>query len=307
MERNELRAIIESLIFVAEEPIGEQTILKLLEPDGVERDEMRETIEEIKASWNENPARGLKLMDVAGGYQFRTKESTADWVKRLYTERPAKLSPAAMETLAIIAYRQPIVRAEIEHVRGVDSGGVLKKLLERRLIRIVGKRDEPGQPLIYGTTKEFLELFELNSLKDMPPLADLKELAQRHMEGRSEDAPERDSEKKQIEEDDDEEPTLAIREDDDEEATEIISRLEEDENDDKQALANLEVNLKQLRRLEKSIFPKPEPAPEQAAEGAEHAKTDEGAAQPSESGEAPGQKAEPAEQNAPEQTDRPVE
>jgi segregation and condensation protein B len=270
MERSELKTIVEALIFVAEEPLTEQAMLKALEPEGVDKAQLREAIAAVQASWNENPDCGLKLIEVAHGYQFRTKEAAAEWIKRMYEARPARLSQAAMETMAIVAYRQPIIRSEIEHIRGVDSGGVLKTLLERRLIRIVGKRDEPGQPLIYGTTKEFLELFGLNTLKDMPPLADLRELADRYRETRSnETSPEQDGE-------DDEESTQVIGDDESDEPTEVISRLEKDETDDKEALAHLEHNLKSVRKLERLIFPKPVSTTEPSPEGTDGAETKEG-------------------------------
>lgn len=269
MEAHQLQPIIESLIFAAEEPLTEQGIVGIMEADGVGREAVREAINAIRASWNDDPSRGLMLADIAGGYQFRTKETLAEWIRRMNASRPAKLSLAAMETLAIVAYRQPLVRSEIEQVRGVDSGGVIKKLLEKNLIRIVGKRDEPGQPLIYGTTREFLTLFGLNSLKDLPPLADLRELAERHLAGSAgkTDAPVAEC-------GDDEEPTEVIEDGDDEEPTEIIARLHEDEENDESALANLEYSLKSVRRLERAIFPKDAPHDAAGNEGDTHAATE---------------------------------
>ncbi len=301
MEPNELKSIVEALIFVAEEPLTEEGILAALEPDGVDKARLHEAIESIRSAWNENPASGLKLTEVAQGYQFRTKETAAEWIRRLYSAKPTRLSQAALETMAIIAYRQPIVRSEIEHIRGVDSGGVLKTLLERRLIRIVGKRDEPGQPLIYGTTKEFLELFGLKTLKEMPPLADLRELAERQREDRSDDPARRQGG------DDGEEPTHVISDDEDEEQTEVISRLERDEDEDKDALANLEHSLKGLRKLERLIFPKPVPTAESSDEGAhdENAR-DQTTGLPPE-GKSAAADDQPVDTVAPEQTDRPIE
>jgi len=318
MERGQLRSIIEAMVFVAEEPITEKAMASALEPDGVEKSELREALAEIRAAWNDNGGGGLQLVEVAGGYQFRTKEAVAEWVKRLCASKPMKLSPAALETMAIIAYRQPIVRAEIEHVRGVDSGGVLKKLMERRLIRIVGKRDEPGQPLIYGTTSEFLELFNLANLSDLPPLADLKDLAesrQRGLEGESEERP------AQVDiYEEEEEQTVALRDvDDDEEPTEIIARLERDEAEDREALENLESNLKHVRRLEKAMFPNPAPTPEGGSEGqddagerqeAQSSSAAEGEPSPETTAESAAESADEAgdaDEDAPQQTDRPVE
>ena len=185
METNELQPIVEAMIFVSDEPVTDQAIANAIALEGVTKATVRDIVEAIKKDYNENTMRGLTLSEIAGGYQFRTKETAADWVKRLFAEKPVRLSPAALETMAIVAYKQPIIRAEVEEVRGVDSGGVLKTLVEKKLVRIMGKRDEPGQPLIYGTTKEFMEIFGLSSLKDLPPLTDLKELAERHLVSQS--------------------------------------------------------------------------------------------------------------------------
>jgi segregation and condensation protein B len=111
---------------------------------------------------------GFVLKQVAGGYQFRTQGRYNEWIKRLIRPNAPRLSKAALETLAIIAYNQPIIRSDIEHIRGVDSGGVLRMLMERKLIRVLGRKEIPGRPLIYATTKHFLEVFELKDLKDLP-------------------------------------------------------------------------------------------------------------------------------------------
>jgi segregation and condensation protein B len=118
----------------------------------------------------------LELVEVAGGYQFRTKPQWAQWVNRLKKTKPVKLSQSALETLAIIAYQQPVIRPTIEVIRGVDSGWVIRSLLEKGLIRIVGRKEIPGRPLIYGTTKTFLELFNLNTLSDLPTLKEAQPL-----------------------------------------------------------------------------------------------------------------------------------
>jgi segregation and condensation protein B len=113
---------------------------------------------------------------VAGGFQFRTRPEYSQWVKKLIAPKPTRLSKAALETLAIIAYKQPIIRSEIEHIRGVDSGGVLRMLLEKNLIRVMGRKEIPGRPLIYGTTRHFLEVFELKNLKDLPTPKEIEEM-----------------------------------------------------------------------------------------------------------------------------------
>src|SRR5581483_480902 len=119
--------------------------------------------------------RGVRIAEVAGGYQFRTAAEYADYVKKFVQEKPSKLSRAALETLAIIAYRQPLTKAEVELVRGVDVDGVLNSLLTKKLIRVVGRKDVAGRPWVYGTTPQFLELFGLNDLSSLPPLPAIHE------------------------------------------------------------------------------------------------------------------------------------
>ncbi len=122
--------------------------------------------------------RGMELHQVAGGWQLRTAPENALWVQRLLQQKPTRLARAQLEVLAIVAYRQPITRPEIDDVRGVDSGGALKTLLERRLVRILGKKEEPGRPLLYGTTREFLEFFNLRDLKELPTLREYYDLSE---------------------------------------------------------------------------------------------------------------------------------
>ncbi len=253
MEIHDLKPIVEAMIFVSQEPLTEKSILEALGEAGVERDLVRETIASIERDWNDNPERGVALAQVAGGYQFRTKEGSAEWLRRLAIPKPMRLSAPALETLAIVAYRQPIMRSEIEKIRGVDSGGVLKTLLERRLLRIVGRSQEPGQPLLYGTTSEFLEIFNLNTLKELPTLKDIDELMRERREqlGGGQSA-----------RGDDEDLTEVLEDEEEEEETEIIRRrpLDEDEEEEKkdmEALSELETELKGLRRLERAVFPKP--------------------------------------------------
>src|SRR5439155_18678611 len=115
-------------------------------------------------------ARGIQLHSVAGGYQFRTHPDNASWVQKLHASKPVRLTRTHLETLAIVSYRQPITRPEIDQIRGVDSGGTLKTLMDRSLIRILGKKEEPGRPMLYGTTKDCREFFNLTDLKDLPTL-----------------------------------------------------------------------------------------------------------------------------------------
>jgi segregation and condensation protein B len=243
MEQVELKPIVESMIFVAEEPITINVLWSAFEGTEVTKELLKETLGVIETDWNNNDERGIQLSQVAGGYQFRTKEANAAWLKKLNIPKPMRLSGPALETLAIVAYRQPMVRSEIEEIRGVDSGGVLKTLLERRLLRIIGRRDEAGQPLLYGTTKEFLEVFNLKTLKELPTLKDIEELARERRAEMGLDV------------------TEVIRnEEDEEEATEVIQRKsiddDEDNEKDQEALQGLESSLKNLRKLEKRVFPK---------------------------------------------------
>ena len=173
MERVDLKSIVESLLFVADGPLTLQRFSDVLE--GVSRDEVRSVLEEIQAEL-ENERRGVRLVEIAGGYQLRTPKVNADWVKKLLGGRPPRMSRATLETLAIIAYRQPITRAEIEAIRGVDVDGVVGTLLERNLIRAVARKDVPGRPFLYGTTPEFLQLFNLKDLSHLPTLKEMEEI-----------------------------------------------------------------------------------------------------------------------------------
>jgi segregation and condensation protein B len=139
------------------------------------RDDIRASLAELAGN-HEGREGGIQLVEVAGGWQFRTSPSFHQYVLRHVKTKASKFSQSSLETLAIVAYRQPLTRAEVEHLRGVDCGGVLKSLLEKRLVRILGKKDIPGRPLIYGTTKEFLEVFGLKDLKSLPTLKEIKAL-----------------------------------------------------------------------------------------------------------------------------------
>src|SRR2546425_5699715 len=169
-----LKGILEAILFVSGEPLSVDRMLGVVE--GVSRAELVSALQALKADYAVE-GRGLQLVEVAGGFQIATRPDCAPWIKRLErAKESARLSRSAMETLAIVAYKQPVVRAEIEQIRGVDSAGVLKTLLERRLIRIVGRKDAPGRPIMYGTTRQFLQAFGLKDLADLPALRDIKEL-----------------------------------------------------------------------------------------------------------------------------------
>ena len=173
MERDRLRSVLESLLFAAETPLTVHRLSEVLE--GIEKKEILSVLQELQAEY-EAAGRGFRLVEVAGGYQMRTPKENADWVKNLFRGRPARMSRATLETLAIIAYKQPITRAEIEAIRGVDVDGVLSTLLERRLARLVARKDVPGRPFLYGTTSEFLELFNLKDLANLPTLKEMEEM-----------------------------------------------------------------------------------------------------------------------------------
>jgi len=168
-----IKSIIESLLFVSDVPVSLDRLCGIL--DEYDRDEIRNALAILREEYGALN-RGITLAEVANGYQFRTVEENGEYVRRLVKTRASRFSQSALETLAIVAYRQPITRAEIEYLRGVDSGGVIKTLLEKKLVRILGKKDIPGRPLIYGTTREFLEVFGLKDLKSLPTLREIQEL-----------------------------------------------------------------------------------------------------------------------------------
>jgi segregation and condensation protein B len=173
MEREDVKSVIESLLFVADGPLTLQRLQEVI--DGTSKEEIRSMMTELQEEL-ENNHRGVRLVEVAGGYQMRTAKVNADWVKKFLGGRPARMGRATLETLAIIAYRQPITKAEIEAIRGVDVDGVISTLLERELIRAVARKDVPGRPFLYGTTQQFLELFNLKDLTHLPILKEMEEI-----------------------------------------------------------------------------------------------------------------------------------
>jgi len=168
-----LVTILEAKLFAAGRTLTIQDIFKLL-PE-FEKKEIRRALVELQRQYVDRPG-GIELKEVAGGYRFQTRNICSKWVVRLKQAAPIRLSKAALETLAIIAYRQPVTRAEIEALRGVDSSGTLRFLLDKQLIKIAGKKEVPGRPLLYGTTKHFLEVFELKDLSSLPSPKDITEL-----------------------------------------------------------------------------------------------------------------------------------
>ena len=171
-----VRTVVESLLFVTDKPV---TLDQLHEATGVDKPRLEEALAQL-GEIHRDGVSGIVLTEVAGGWQFRTEPESGEFVRRFLRVKPQRLTRAALETLAIIAYRQPVTRPEIEDVRGVDSGAVVKALLERRLIKILGKKDEVGRPILYGTTREFLEFFALKDLSALPTLREFHELSEEH-------------------------------------------------------------------------------------------------------------------------------
>lgn len=267
MESTRLKSFLESLIFVAEHPlkipemlVAVQNYEELLarpapeadpasqleavaerEAEKTGRSEIVQALEELAAEYRDQVQRGIVLSEVANGWQFRTKPENAAILQQFYQPKPAKISKPSLETLAIVAYKQPITRVEIDLIRGVDSGGVLKTLLEKNLVRIVGKKDEPGKPMLYGTTQDFLELFQLKSLQELPTLKEFREL--------EEEFQRKSGEGTVVENEPDLEPEDSLLEGD--AIQQMVAALDEE---DEEAILDLESSLKGLRDVEKEIF-----------------------------------------------------
>lgn len=176
LEGRELAAVLESLLFVSPEPVPVSRLATAI--GTVSKAEVEQALKRLEEDLAQE-GRGIQLVKLAGGYRLVTKAEYAPWLKRLDKAKAAqKLSRSALESLAIIAYKQPLVRAEIEEIRGVETSGVLRTLLERKLVRIVGRKEVPGRPIMYGTTKFFLEHFGLQDITQLPPLREFKELGE---------------------------------------------------------------------------------------------------------------------------------
>jgi len=182
MEQQQLKNLIEAVLMSAEKPLKVNDIEALFAGDNdmPTRDDIRKTLKELGEDY-EN--RGFELKEVSSGFRIQVRQDYSDWVGRLWEEKPARYTRALLETIALIAYRQPITRGEIEEVRGVSvSSNIIKTLMEREWIKVLGHKDVPGKPALYGTTKEFLDYFNLKSLEDLPSLAEIKDLDQIHQE-----------------------------------------------------------------------------------------------------------------------------
>lgn len=184
-EFEELEGVIEALLLASTQPVPKQRLVEVIQQEtpGVKPAAVSKALKRLRKRY-EDPdrplGRGFRIEEVGGGLQFRTEADFGPYVRRILAARPQRLSKPALETLAIVAYRQPVTKPEIEAVRGVDVGAVLKQLLERDLVRILGKRDEVGRPIIYGTTPYFLEFFGLKSLAELPTLREFHELDEEH-------------------------------------------------------------------------------------------------------------------------------
>lgn len=176
IDARELKAILEAVLFVSSEPVPVARLMSIL--GTVSKAEVVQALGILTHDLDQD-GRGIQLVQVAGGYRLVTKQEYGPWLKRMDKAKAAqKLSRSALESLAIIAYKQPLVRSEIEEIRGVETSGVLRTLCERKLVRIVGRKDVPGRPIMYGTTKFFLEHFGLQDLSQLPPLREFKELGE---------------------------------------------------------------------------------------------------------------------------------
>lgn len=240
----ELKTVLETLVFIAGRPLGTSEMMEVLEAVSEipcpTRKGLEEALESLRQDW-ESRGGGIMLNRIAQGYEFRTRPELAPWIRALHQPKPQRLTMSSVETLALVAYRQPITRGEIENVRGVDSGGVIKNLMERRMIRMVGRKEEPGRPILYATTTEFLEIFGLKDLNDLPPLEEFEEMIKAQ-------APQTNA-------------SLA-----DISVTDLISTpddLAELEEGDREVLSDLEEQLKNLKEVEKEVLGKTEGAPEE--------------------------------------------
>ena len=176
MESLPLKQIIEGAILAAEAPLSIDQLMQLFEDDEPERLDVRDVLQEIEQDCE---GRGFELKQVASGYRFQVRSSYGEWVSRLWKEKPPRYSRALLETLALIAYKQPITRGDVEEIRGVAvSTNIMRTLLEREWVRIVGHRDVPGHPALYATTKSFLDYFNLRNLDELPSLSEIKDLTQ---------------------------------------------------------------------------------------------------------------------------------
>jgi segregation and condensation protein B len=174
LEDHELKSGIEALLFISNSPLSMDRIRSIFEE--ATREQIDTQVQKLRQDYDDRNA-GIMIVEVAGGFQFGTKPENAVWIRKFKSVKiSSKLSKPALETLAIVAYKQPITRTEVELIRGVNIGGIMRNLMERRLVKIVGKKDIPGKPMMYGTTVEFLQYFGLKDLSALPTLKEFQEL-----------------------------------------------------------------------------------------------------------------------------------
>ncbi len=172
MERDEIKSIVENVLLAADQPVNADELEKVF-LNAVEKNDLQLILEELKEEYQ---SRNLQILEVADGYQLCTRHEFNDWIRKfLKLDRSSRLSQPSLDTLSIIAYKQPLTRQEVDDIRGVDSSGVIKTLLEKKVIGPTGRKKVPGRPIMYRTTQKFLEYFGLKDLSDLPTLEDLKE------------------------------------------------------------------------------------------------------------------------------------
>jgi segregation and condensation protein B len=176
-----LKNIIEAALLAADRPLSIDQLCNLFDEEmQPPRDQVRSMLKELAADWE---SRAIELKEIHSGYRFQVRRELAPWVSRLWEEKPSRYSRAFLETLALIAYRQPITRAEVEEIRGVSvSSSIMKTLQEQEWVKVLGRREIPGRPALYGTTRKFLDQFNLKSLDELPPLAEIKALGEPQIE-----------------------------------------------------------------------------------------------------------------------------
>ena len=180
MEREKLKAIVENLLLASDQAVSPDELQKTI-MNGTPKDEIMGVLEELREDYE---SRNLQVIEVAGGYQLCTRHEYTDWIRKfLKMDKTTKLSQPSLDTLSIVAYKQPITRQEVEDIRGVDSSGVIKTLLEKKIIGPAGRKEVPGRPIMYRTTRKFLEYFGLKDLSDLPTLEDFKEELKAEDEG----------------------------------------------------------------------------------------------------------------------------
>jgi len=175
MEKERTKGIVEFLLFASEKPISVERIAGIFD-DAYTKEELYSLLDELRTEISSSESRGVKLEEVAGGWQFRTKEDNQTWIKKLENIKPIRVSPSALEVLAIIAYKQPITKTEADKIRGVDSTHIFKTLMDKDLVRICGRADLPGRPLLYSTTPEFLEVFGLKEIRELPSITEIEDM-----------------------------------------------------------------------------------------------------------------------------------